>query len=73
MDPVAIPTIEEAASMSGADLDRALVDLETARRQLEASYIAVIDRADDTGRFHSDGHASVRGWIAALTNAEPIE
>jgi hypothetical protein len=26
-----------------------------------------LDRADDTGHFRNDGHASVRGWATALT------
>lgn len=73
MDLGALPTPAETAGLSGADLDRALVDLEVARRQLEAAYVAVLDRADTDGRFRHDGHASVRGWAMALTNASPTE
>ena len=73
MDVGAFPTPAEAAELCGADLDRALVDLEVARRQLEAAYVAVLDRADETGRFREDGHASVRGWVTALTNSSPVE
>ncbi len=73
MDVGALPTPAEAAELCGADLDRALVDLEVARRQLEAAYVAVLDRADATGRFRDDGHASVRGWAMALTNSSPVE
>ena len=69
----ALPTPAEVAELCGADLDQALVDLEVARRQLEAAYVAVLDRADDTGHFRNDGHASVRGWATALTNSSPVE
>jgi hypothetical protein len=73
MDLGAVPTPEELAELSGADLDHALVELETARRKLESAYVAVLDRADDTGRFRIDGHASVRGWAMALTNSSSAE
>ena len=73
MDLGAVPTPEELAALSGADLDQVLVELETTRRKLEAAYVAVLDRADASGRFRSDGHASVRGWTIALTNSSPVE
>jgi hypothetical protein len=73
MELGALPTPAEMAELSDADLDRALVDLEEARRKLEAAYVAVLDRADHTGRWRGDGHASVRGWATALTNASPVE
>ena len=73
MDLERIPTPGEVAELCGADLDRALVDLEFARRKLEAAYVAVLDRADSTGHYRTDGHASVRGWSTALTNASPVE
>jgi hypothetical protein len=73
MDLGALPTPAEMAELSGADLDQALVELERARRQLEAAHMAVLDRADSTGRFRTDGHASVRGWSMALTNSSPTE
>ncbi len=73
MDVGALPTPAEVAELCGSDLDRALVDLEVARRRLEAAYVAVLDRADTTGHFRNDGHASVRGWSTALTNSSPIE
>jgi hypothetical protein len=73
MDLAALPTPAEMAELSGADLDQALVDIETANRLLEAARVAVLDRADETGRFRHDGHASVREWARALTNASPTE
>ena len=73
MDLERIPTPGEMAELCGADLDRALVDLEFVRRTLEAAYVAVLDRADSTGHYRADGHASVRGWSTALTNASPVE
>lgn len=73
MDPGVLPTPAEVAGLSGADLDRALVELESARRIVEAAYVAVLDRADSTGHFRNDGHASVRGWSMALTNSSPTE
>ena len=44
MDLGALPTPAEMAELSGADLDRALVELESARRIVEAAYVAVLDR-----------------------------
>ena len=73
MDRIEVPTPAEVAGLSGPDLDRALVELESARRRLEATYLAVLDRADTTKRHESDGHASVRGWTLALTDASPTE
>ncbi len=73
MEIGAIPTPAEVAELSGAELDEALVKLEVARRQVEAAHVAVLDRADESGRFRHDGHASVRGWVVALTNSSPVE
>jgi Domain of unknown function (DUF222) len=73
MDLGTVPTPVEVAELSGPELDRVLVDLEVARRKLEAAYVAVLDRADDTGHYRNDGHVSVRGWSMALTNASPVE
>jgi hypothetical protein len=73
MDLELIPTPGEVAELCGADLDRTLVELEVARRRLEAAYVAVLDRADSIGHYRTDGHASVRGWSTALTNASPVE
>ncbi len=73
MDLGTIPTPAELAVLSGPDLDQTLVELEVARRKLEAAYVAVLDRADDSGRFRDDGHVSVRGWLLALTNSSPVE
>jgi hypothetical protein len=73
MEPIAVPSPAEMAGLSGAELDRALVVLEATHRRLEAAYVAVIDRADVTRRYEPDGHASVRGWVVALTDAAPPE
>jgi hypothetical protein len=67
------PSADEVAALSGADLDRALVAIERARREVEAAYVAVIDRADDTKRYEADGHAGVRGWASALGNTSSAE
>jgi len=71
MDRIEVPTPADVAGLSGPDLDRALAELESARRRLEATYIAVLDRGDATKRYADDGHASVRGWTSALTDSSP--
>jgi hypothetical protein len=73
MDITMVPSAAEVATLSGADLDHALVAVERARRELEAVYVAVLDRADDTKRFTADGHAGVRGWASALANTGSVE
>jgi hypothetical protein len=73
MEVGAFPTAAAVAGLSGAELDRALVEVERARRQVEAAYLAVLDRADTTGRYAIDGHASIRGWATALANVAPTE
>ncbi len=73
MDPIRVPSPAELAALSGAELDRALVELESARRRLEAAYVALVDRAETTKRYAPDGHASVRGWVLALTDSSPTE
>jgi hypothetical protein len=70
---IVVPAPVEVAGLSGAELDRALLELEIARRKLEAAYLAVLDRADSMKRYVPDGHASVRGWALALTDASPAE
>ena len=67
------PSADEVAALSGADLDHALVAIERARREVEAAYVAVLDRADRTKRYSADGHAGVRGWASALTNTGSAE
>lgn len=67
------PSAAEVAALSDADLDRALVTIERARRELEAAYVAVLERADTTQRYLADGHASVRGWASALANTGSVE
>ncbi|MGB0114766.1 MAG: DUF222 domain-containing protein [Ilumatobacteraceae bacterium] len=73
MDRIEVPTPADVAGLSGADLDRALAEVESARRRLEAAYLAVLDRSDATKRYADDGHASVRGWASALTDTAPAE
>lgn len=67
------PTVDDVDGLRGSDLDRALVELERARRQLEAAYLAVLDAADDQERYRADGHASVTGWAIALGRTSPVE
>jgi DNA-binding transcriptional ArsR family regulator len=67
------PSAAEVAALSGADLDHALVAIERARREVEAAYVAVLDRAEATQRFTADGHAGVRGWASALANTGSAE
>jgi hypothetical protein len=67
------PSAAEVAAMSGADLDHALVAIERARREVEAAYVAVLDRAEVTDRFAADAHAGVRGWASALANVGSVE
>jgi hypothetical protein len=73
MGRIEVPTPADVAALSGPELDRILVELEVARRKLEAAYVAVIDRADTTERYAVDGHASARGWVLALTDSSPVE
>jgi hypothetical protein len=74
MDAVStFPSAAEVASLTGADLDHALVAVERARREVEAAYLAVLDRAEATKRFTRDGHAGVRGWASALANTGSAE
>lgn len=73
MDRIDVPAPADIAGLSGGDLDRALVELESARRRLEATFVAVIDRADITKHYANDGHASARGWVRALTDSSPVE
>jgi hypothetical protein len=67
------PSAAEVAALDGVDLDHALVAIERARRELEAAYVTVLDRAEATKRFQSDGHAGVRGWASALANTGSVE
>jgi hypothetical protein len=67
------PSATDVAALSGADLDHALVAIERARRELEAAYVTVLDRAESTRRYDADGHAGVRGWASALANTGSVE
>ena len=73
MNTATYPSAAQAATLTGADLDHALVAVEQARREVEAAYVAVLDRAESTNRYTHDGHAGVRGWATALTNTGSVE
>jgi hypothetical protein len=72
-DVSTFPSAADIAALSGADLDHAIVAIEHARREIEAAYLAVLDRADTTKRYAHDGHAGIRGWASALTNTSSTE
>ena len=65
--------LEEIAGLSGRALDEVLVALERERRAVEARIAAVIGRADETGHFCADGHATVAAWAQATCNWSPGE
>lgn len=67
------PSVDDIDGLAGPDLDRALVAVERARRQVEATYLAVLDAAETAGRYRDDGHASVKGWAIALGGTAPLE
>ena len=73
MNTATYPSAAQAATLTGADLDHALVAVEQARREVEAAYVAVLDRAESTNRYTHDGHAGVRGWASALANTGSVE
>ena len=70
---VVIPSPEEISELDAAGLEAALVDIERARRQVEAGLIDVLDEADQQRVWADDGHSSVRGWASALTNTSGTE
>jgi hypothetical protein len=70
---VVIPSPEDISGLDAAGLETALVDIERARRQLEAGLIDVLDEADQQRVWATDGHTSVRAWALALTNTSGAE
>lgn len=68
-----LPTPDEVAAMSPAALEGALVEIERARRVVEAAMTEVLDVADQRGVWRVDGHRGVRNWALALTGVSPAE
>jgi uncharacterized protein DUF222 len=68
MGSITLMSAEEVAALGDGDLDEALVEMERARRLVEAAIVDVLDEADRRRRYVADGHVSVRGWAQALTN-----
>lgn len=67
------PRATDVEGLVGPDLDRALVMIERARREVEAAYLAVLDAAEACDRHTVDGHGSVKGWAMALGGTSPVE
>jgi hypothetical protein len=74
MSPVvSLPSVEEISALGAGELEACLVELEHARRLLEAAMVDVLDVADRRRVWASDGHRGVRNWLIALTNISPAE
>lgn len=59
--------------MEAGELEAALMVVEHARRVTEAAMIDVLDTADRQRVWATDGHRSVKNWMAALTGVSPAE
>ena len=54
--------------LAGRDLGDRLVEIERARRALEAATLAVLDEAERGGSFRDDGHITPGSWARATVN-----
>ena len=54
--------------MSGRELGDRLVEIDRARRALEAATVATLDEADRSGSFRDDGHITLGSWARATVN-----
>jgi hypothetical protein len=70
---VELPDPEQLAALSGHELDRIMLELEQARRRIDATIADVVDHCDRTAHYLADGHRSVKGWAMATTNCSPGE
>jgi hypothetical protein len=70
---VVLPSLEEISALGDAELEACLVELEHARRVVEAAMVDVVDVADRRRVWATDGHRGVRNWLIALTDVSPAE
>lgn len=56
------------AGLDGRRLADRLVEIEAARRRLEAATLAILDEAERRGAFQDDGHVTVGSWARATVN-----
>lgn len=70
-DPAGVEFAALCASpvgLGGRDLGDRLVEIDRARRALEAATVAVLDEADRGGSFRDDGHITLGSWARATVN-----
>ena len=63
-----VPSPEEIAEMSAAELEKLARELDGERRRIEAKVAMLVQRVDATGAFANDGHRSVKAWGRATCN-----
>ncbi len=65
--------LDELRALDEVGLAVRLQQLERQRRQVEASIASLVTVGANRGVHLSDGHASIRGWLKALTNCSDGE
>ena len=63
-----VPTVEEIAGMSAAELGVLVRGLDGERRRIEAALATLVHRVESAGAFGGDGHRSVKAWGRATCN-----
>jgi hypothetical protein len=73
MDRRAVSELRDVNDLADRELDAALVALDRDRRRIDGELARVIARAEETGQFAADGHATVTAWAEATCNWSPAE
>ncbi len=63
-----VPDVGDLEGLGPRELERALHELDLARRQIEALIAETVGVAERTVAYAEDGHASVSGWLRATCN-----
>ena len=63
-----VPTVQEIAGMSPAELELLARGLDRERRQIEAALATLVDRVGSACAFGADGHRSLKAWGRATCN-----
>lgn len=63
-----VPSVDELAAMSPAEVEAVLRELDGARRAAEVAVAELVGRVERAGVFRADGHRTPRAWGMAAAN-----
>jgi hypothetical protein len=68
MCSIEVPELADLDGLDARELASVLVEMDRARRQIEAVIAGIVGVAERSAAYTEDGHASVPGWAKATCN-----